>query len=40
MIEAFVQALVNVCRPDIALGIILATTLAVIVGVIPAMLTT
>jgi putative tricarboxylic transport membrane protein len=36
MIEAFVQALVNVCRPDIALGIILATTLAVIVGVIPA----
>jgi TctA family transporter len=36
MIEAFVQALALIARPDIALGIFLATALAVIVGVIPA----
>jgi putative tricarboxylic transport membrane protein len=36
MIEAFVQGMVNIIRPDIALGITLATTLSVIVGVIPA----
>jgi putative tricarboxylic transport membrane protein len=36
MIEAFIQGLVNVTRWDVALGILASTTLAVIVGVIPA----